>query len=345
MGRTTLSIALITTAALSAVAIMEAPSLQAGSYTGGGMVFTPTKALVFLAAVIATVTLATYELGRNGEYADILYLIAVSTLTLWVANSPPKVPNGFLSFINSSLSRFGIALSRETLFYTHLYILLLLITALFYTSPRYSREFGFLTVGMTFTMPVFRDSLYQPSTLVIGATAFALSIAISTTLVFSVNPVKSFLQTLALSIFTVIAIVAEPWNIALPIAFVLTFPRKKRDLTYITLVTVGIVAAGKLGLLLPRATLHTDLRTALVQSLLPMLVLAYAFLGHTSGMKKVIRNTKGPTPYLLLLSLAYLAAAPLEPDVFPYLLLTAAALASRSLYHTRSMGKARSIRI
>ncbi|WP_456366465.1 hypothetical protein [Thermococcus sp.] len=345
MGRTTLSIALITTAVVSAVAIMEAPSIQRGSYVGAGVAFTPTKILIFSAVLIATVTLVTYELGSKGEYADVLYLIAVSALSVWVVNSPPGIPNGFLSFINSSLSKFGIALSKETLFYTHLYVLLLLITALFYTSPRHSREFGFLTVGMTFTMPVFRDPLYQPSTLVIGVTAFALSLAISTTLVFSVNPVKSFLQTLALSFFTVIAIVAEPWNVALPIAFVLTFPRKRRDLTYITLVTLGIIAAGKLGLLLPRAALHVPPKTALVQSLLPVLVLAYVFARYTSGMKKVIRNTKGPTPFLLLLSLAYLVATPFETAVFPYLLLTAAALASRSLYHTRSMGRGRGIRI
>ncbi len=337
MGRTTLSIALITTAAVSAVAIIEAPSFQAGSYAGAGIAFTPARALVFLTALIATVTLVTYELGSKGEYADVLYLTAVSALSLWVANSPPGVPDGFLSFINSSLSKFGIALSKETLFYTHLYILLLLITALFYASPRHSREFGFLTVGMTFTMPAFRDPLYQPSTLAIGVTAFALSLAISTTLVFSVNPVKSFLQTLALSFFTVVAIVAEPWNVALPIAFVLTFPRKRRDLTYITLVTLGIIAVGKLGLLLPGAALHVPPKTALVQSLLPVLVLAYAFAGYPSGMKKIIRNTKGPTPFLLLLSLAYLVATPFEPAVFPYLLLTAAALASRSLYHTRNM--------
>ncbi|ASJ02046.1 hypothetical protein A3L09_01580 [Thermococcus profundus] len=312
---------------------MQVSGVESGAF--------PLKAvLLFAGAVIITIIAFMHSLGTGGEYSEVFYLLAISLVAVWVVNSSPQPPQGFVSSINDALLKLGIrnlSVSSETAFGIYVYTLLLLVSGLFYTAPRHSRDLGFLTFGMLFSMPFFRSLIYPPSQEIFGLTAFVLSLSLATSLVFSPNPIIAALQTFLLSLLTLVAIAAQPWAIALPFAFILTFPRKKRNAAYLTLVVLGLFLLGRVGFLLEFSPLLPPLRTVFLQALLPLLLLGYILIFKVKQIRMVLRNTKGPTPFLILLLLAYGVGIFLNPELVPYEVLILTVLSVRMVYHLRNI--------
>lgn len=314
----------------------SAPSFTAQS----GLTFPVRGVLAFAGIAVATVVVFLYSLRKSGEYTGVFYLLAVSLLALWIINSSPEVPSGFLSSINNSLSKLGfvdLQVSPETAFYVYVYILLLLVSGLFYTAPKHSRDLGFLVFGMLFSIPFFRDILYPPHSQIFGLTAFVLSLAIATSLVFSPNVLTATLQTLLLAAVTVLAIAAQPWAIAVPFAFVLTFPRKKRNAAYMAFVLAGLFFLSKTGPLVQSSWVPLSLDEVAAQTLVPLALLGYTVTFKVRGIKAILGNTKGPTPFLLLLLMAYLLGLFLNPDLVPYAVIVLTVLSVRMVYHLRNI--------
>jgi len=316
-------------------------ALTGGGYTAGVHVinagdisFSVVNMVVFLLISIATIGFFARQLATEG-YAWAFYLIAVSTIAVWLDNTPPLINESSLNALNShinSLLPWGVHLSPEKAFYTYVYLLILFVTSTFYAAPRRAREMGFLTFGLLFSMPVFRAFIYPPSFSIVGITAFTLSLALASTLVFSPNPITAAFQTIILSVTSVISIAVQPWTTVMPFAFAFSFPRKKRNIAHVTMVVLGILALLHFHLFLrPPAVEYSD-RSVLPQLLLPLGIVIYAPLSGTGKKIRVLKTRKGTTPFLLV-NTAILGLAAFErPGILPYALICLVALAVRLMY-------------
>ncbi len=306
-----------------------------------GVTFSPIRLALFLGAALTTVVLVTLHLEGSGEYAHIFYLLSVSTITIWIMNSGVPDMSSFLAVIRDFYNRIGIqrSIPVETAFYLYLFLLLILVTALYYSAPRRSRELGFLIFGMLFSAPFFRSIVYPPKPEFIGITAFVLSISVMTSLVFSPRVLKSLLQTIALAMFTVVAIAIEPWNAVLPLAFIMMFPRRRRNIIYVTLVLFGIGIIISRGLIWTGSRESFEWKTVALQLLLPIMLVLYALLFKTRTIVTTLRNSKGPTPFLTFLLLIFLTGSISSTRLLPYAAVTLTVLSVRFVFHSRDTGK------
>lgn len=310
--------------------------------SGSSVTLTPLKAILFGAVYASTVAFFTYHLGKRGEYPEVLYLLTASLLAVWTINISPTVPTGLLNAANEILSKtsFPMRLSQETALYAYIYMMLLLVTSNFYIAPRHSRELGFLIFGMTFSMPLFREYL-EPNGEIIGITAFAVTLALSSSFFFSPNPWVGGIESILISISTVVAFSVRPIAAFIPIALLLTFPRKKRNLPYILISTAGFFLVWREKLWMEPYSGSLPIEGMLLQSALPLLLLLYLVLNKAKWMRVILRNTKGPTPLLLLLTVVYSLGFAFDRTLFPYLLLLLASLSVRIIYQVRNIEKRR----
>ncbi len=316
-------------------------TLTWGEYTAGtrvinagGISFSAVNMAAFLLISTATIGFFARQLGAEG-YAWAFYLIAVSTIAVWLDNTPPLIDVGSLNALNSyinSLFPWGVHISPEKAFYAYVYLLILLVTATFYAAPRRAREMGFITFGLLFSMPVFRAFVYPPSLGIIGITAFTLSLALASTLVFSPNPIVAAFQTIILSATSVIAIAVQPWTAVMPFAFAFSFPRKKRNIAYVTMIVLGIIGLLHFHLFLHSPAVEYSDRSVLLQVLLPLGVVIYAPLSGTGKKIRVLKTRKGTTPFLFINTTILGLAAFERPEVLPYAIICLVTLAVRSMY-------------
>ena len=306
-----------------------------------GVTFSPLRLVMFLGAAITTIMLVTIHLKDSGEYAHIFYLLSVSTVAVWILNSGVPNMDSFLAFIQESLGKIGVqaSIQTETAFYVYLLVLLLLITSFFYSTPRRSRELGFIVFGVLFSAPFFRSLVYPPTPELIGITAFMISISLMTSLVFSPRGVGLLSQTLILSIVTVVAIAIEPWNIVLLVAFILTFPRKKRNIAYVVLVLLGFGAALRAGLVWSPHISGLTFKLVFSQLLLPIALIGYSLLFRSDVIIPILKNSKGPTPFLVLLLVVFLIGSITTLRLLPYVAITLTLLSIRLVFHTRDTGR------
>ncbi len=306
-----------------------------------GVTFSSLRLVTFLGAAITIVILVTLHLRDSGEYAHILYLLSVSTVAVWILNSGVPNMDSFLAFIQEFLGKIGVQVSiqTETAFYVYLLVLLLLVTSFFYSAPRRSRELGFIAFGVLFSAPFFRSLVYPPTPELIGITAFMLSVSLMTSLVFSPKAFKLLSQTIILSVATVLAIAVEPWNIVLPVAFILTFPRKKRNIAYVILVLLGFGALHKAGLVWRPCVSGLTFRLVFSQLLIPIALIFYSLLFRGDVIISILRNSKGPTPFLLLLFVIFFIGSIITPRLLPYAAITLTLLSIRLVFHTRDTGR------
>jgi len=306
-----------------------------------GVTFSPIRLALFLGAALTTVALVTIHLEGSGEYAHIFYLLSVSTIAVWIMNSGVPNMNPFLAVVRDFYHKLGIhrSIPVETAFYLYLFLLLLLVTGIYYSTPRRSRELGFLIFGMLFSAPFFRNLIYPPKPELIGITAFVLSLSVMTSLVFSPRALQSLLQTMLLALFTVVAIAMEPWNAVLPAAFVLTFPRRRRNLIYVTFVLFGVGFAVSRGLIWPGFRESMNWKDVAPQLLLPVTLIVYAILFKTKTIVTILRNSKGPTPFLILLLLVFLTGSLSTARLLPYAAITLTVLSVRLVFHSRDTGR------
>ena len=306
-----------------------------------GVTFSPLRVVMFLGAAFIILMLVTFHLKDSGEYAHIFYLLSLSTVTVWILNSGVPNMDSFLAFISEILQKIGVhaSIQTETAFYLYILVLLLLITSFFYSAPRRSRELGFIIFGVLFSAPFFRSLIYPPTPELIGITAFMLSISLVTSLVFSPKTFKLLFQTLLLSVLTVVAVAMEPWNIVLPVAFILTFPRKKRNIVYVILVLLGFVAALRVGIVWSPRTSGLGFGLVFSQLLLPIALIGYSLLFRGDAIVSILKNSKGPTPFLVFLLLVFLIGSLITRRLLPYAAITLTILSIRLVFHTRDSGR------
>ncbi|NJF25777.1 hypothetical protein [Thermococcus sp. Bubb.Bath] len=334
MRRGDVLIGLFLVAAVGVTLTGEAYTAGTRVINAGGISFSAMNMLVFILFSLVTIALFARHLGTKG-YAWAFYLIAVSTVAVWLDNTPPLIDKSSLNVLNgyiNSLLPWEVHISPEGAFYAYVYLLLLLVTAVFYTAPRRAREMGFLTFGLLFSMPVFRAFLYPPSFDMVGITAFAISLALASTLVFSPNPIIAAFQTIVLSATSVVAIAVQPWTAVMPFAFAFSFPRKKRNLAYVAMVVLGILGLLHFHLFIhPPAVEYSD-RSVLLQVLLPLGVVIYAPLTGTGKEIRILKTRKGTTPFFLANTTILGLVALERPEVLPYAIICLVVLAVRSIY-------------
>ena len=299
--------------------------------------FSLVRLLLFIGIALTMILVVSIHLEGAGEYAHVFYLLSISSIVMWILNAGIPDMNPILKLLSDILNRFGFkqTISTETAFYIYVFILLLFTTAVFYSTPKRSRELGFLTFGMIFSMPFFRDLIYPPKPELIGLTAFMLTVAMATSLVFSPRFITGGLQTLILSAFTLLSILMEPWSAILPIAFVLTFPRRKRNAAYVAFVLVGTLLALRNGMIYHPHAHGISQRKVLLQSVLPLSLLVYAVIFKARTIITILRNSKGPTPFLVFLLVTFAVGSIFSQSLIPYTMTTLIVLSVRLVFHTR----------
>ncbi len=300
--------------------------------------FSHTNLILFGGIYIITVAAFTYHLGRRGEYADVLYVMTVSLLAMWALNSKTQ-PIWLQEELSNLIGRLGLHLnpSPEVVLYLYFYTILLLATSTFYIAPRHSRELGFLIFGMTFSMPLFRE--FMNSTELVGIAAFSITLALSSSFFSYSGPLRAGLEGVLLAISTVIVFSVRPIAVLIPVALILTFPRKKRNFLYLALAPVGFLMVQKNGLWLRPKFVPVSLEDAIIQLLLPTLLFTYLLIGKSKAIETGLRNTRGPTPFLLFLTAVYAIGFVYDRTIFPYLLLLISSVSARIIYQVRTLEK------
>jgi len=302
--------------------------------------------ITFLLTVLVIALIFSVFLGRDGSHAGKFYLLTLSLYALWYLLSP-RLPLGE-TFLRQLLSALTFAAGgsaesplsaimgavfrvvpplEETLTAAHWVFLLLVISLSFYLAPRKSRELGFLIFGLTFSAPLFREMVSSINGEVLGLTALMVTLAMITNLNFP--PGRVFLQTVLLSLFTLLAIAVNPYLVFIPIVFAVTFPgRHFRNHIYL-LMTVGgtlvlYLAFPNLGIM--EWTLNTNPGRFILDSGLSLGTIVYVL---ARGGRRV--GTRGHTPFLMLSAAIYLPLSLAVSSLIPHVFVILSALAVRLL--------------
>ncbi len=307
--------------------------------------FTLLALLVFFLFLLA--------LRRDKTHAEAFYLVMASILGLWyLVTKPPEISIHFLPYLlqgvefatgSTPSSPLGLLLGvffkavppiEEDLIYIHWVLILLIASFSFYIVPKRSRELGFLVFGLTFSTPLFRSFVHHVDTTTIGLAFFVSTLALIANVTFSPERGKALLQTILLSLLTVLTVAINPYFILMPLAFIIAFPKRHfRNYAYLVTTGIGILLLYlKFGLPIhmpshPVVSLHRYLLSLLMSSALSAAVILYAVF-HIGRIEKM----KGQTPFLTLLVLAYLPLSVFNGTLTPYCLIILAALATRLLY-------------
>ncbi|NJE76504.1 hypothetical protein [Thermococcus sp. ES12] len=306
--------------------------------------------LILTSALILTFLLA---LRRDDSHAGSFYILTASLFVLWYLTARrPALTEGFLRYLlqavtfsvggspKSPLSTIMGTVFRfvppieENIIFVHWILILLIASFSFYLAPKRARELGFLIFGLEFVAPMFRENLYHISGSALGLAGLVITLAIVNNVTFSPEKWKALLQTLVLSTFTLLTIAINPYLVLIPIAFVITFPKRHlRNYAYLLIIGAGVllmylrfgVPVG-----LPTGMDPNGLRNLerfLFNSALALMAMAYVMAAGKRGIKM-----KGQTAFLLLMTILYLPAALFVPSLFPYCFVLIAALTVRLIH-------------
>ena len=298
-----------------------------------------------------------FFLSADDSHAGSFYILAVSLFFLWYLTAErPRLTEGFLRYLlqalkftaggfpNSPLAAImglvfrAVPPIEENIVFTHWLLILLIISFSFYVAPKRSRELGFIVFGLTFVAPMFRESLYHVTGSALGLAAFMVTLAIISNVTFSPEKWKALLQTTVLSLFTLLAIAINPYLVAIPLIFVLAFPKRYlRNYTYLLLTAGGSVLMYAFFGVPPY--LPTELppnAPAMAERLLLNSALAVVTIVYAVGHRRSIKM-KGQTAFLLLMVLVYLPLAFFVPSLFPYCFVLLSGLVVR-LIHSLTPG-------
>ncbi|ASA78118.1 hypothetical protein [Thermococcus sp. 5-4] len=306
--------------------------------------------LVLLSTLILAFLLA---LRRDDSHAGSFYILTVSLFILWYLTAQrPVLTEGFLryllqavtfavggspesplSMIMGSVFRF-VPPIEENIIFVHWILILLIASFSFYLAPKRARELGFMIFGLTFVAPMFRENLYHINGSALGLAGLAITLAIVSNVTFSPEKWKALLQTFVLSAFTLLTIAINPYLVFIPIAFVITFPKRHlRNYAYLLITGAGIllmylqfgVPVGLPKGMDPHGWGY--LERFLFNSALALVTMAYVMAAGERGIKM-----KGQTAFLLLMTILYLPASLFVPSLFPYCFVLISALTVRLVH-------------
>ncbi|WP_240910607.1 hypothetical protein [Thermococcus sp. GR6] len=306
---------------------------------------------VVLLVIIAWVFLLT--LRNDKSHAGSFYSLTLSLFMLWYLTAPiPKMSEVFLEYFFQGLkfavggsvdSPLGAMLGvlfkivppiEENLVFAHWVLILLLISFSFYISPKRARELGFIVFGLTFASPMFRDHLHHIDGSVLGLTSFLITLAIISNVTFSPERVKALLQTLVLSLFTLLTIAINPYLLPIPAIFALAFPKRHlRNYAYLLMSALGVALMyTQFGFPVNIPSHMTPecwdyIAKFFFNTALAILAIAYAVIYREKSMKM-----RGQTPFLAMLAVFYIPLALFIPEILPYCFVILASLTARMLY-------------
>ncbi|GAB6136710.1 hypothetical protein [Thermococcus prieurii] len=292
------------------------------------------------------------SLRRDRSYSARFFLLGLSLIFVWFTLSErPEVSGAFLGVFFKALSVaagstpssplgaiIGGVLSivppiDENLWLAHWLFLMVLTGLFFYVAPRRERELGFLAFGLVFSSPAFRSHVATVGTSLPGIVLMLLSIVIMTNASF-LPGLRRTVEILLLSMVTLLASFFNPYILLFPLFFALTYPgRKLRNLSYLLLVWLGFWFVCRLyGFDWLSRWIHFSLhasflKTLIEQALLGLIVIFYALL---TGLRRI--RWRGPTAFITLATLAFLAIAPFVGGFFPYALTLVSILAVRLVH-------------
>jgi len=308
--------------------------------------------IAFIGSALLIALVFLIALRGDRTHAGSFYAMAISLYLLWglttgrVPLTEPFLrtflhsleftvggsPSSPLSALMGFAFRF-IPPVEENVLFIHWLLVLLIVSFSFYLAPKRSRDLGFIIVGFLLVAPLFRGHLDSASGGSLGLAAFVITMAIINNVTFSPEWGKAFLQTLVLSLFTLLAIAINPYLSLAPLVFVLAFPKRHvRNYAYLGITALGILLMYKtVGF-----TVNVPLRIQhgawlyaerfLLDGGLMILTAVYA--GMLGGKVRM----KGQTAFLLLMALIYIPLALWVPSLFPYDFVILAALTVRLLH-------------
>jgi hypothetical protein len=308
---------------------------------------------LFAAAILILTILFMIALSGDNSHAGRFYALAVSLYALWYLNAErPYLTEGFMRYMLSAL-RFTVGGSpdsplsammgavfkfvppvEENIVFVHWLLIFLILSFSFYLAPRRSRELGFLVFGLAFSAPMFRLGLDEISGAALGIAGFVIALAIINNVTFSPEKWKALLQTLVLSLFTLLAIVINPYLAVIPLIFVMAFPKRHlRNYAYLLITGAGVFLIYEffgIPVEIPK-TMEPNAIVYLQRFLLDGGLAVAATVYAAANRKEGIRM-KGQTAFLLLASLVYLPLALFIPSLFPYGFVLLSALAVRMIH-------------
>jgi len=313
-----------------------------------------TSTTAFYIVFLLVAVLLGLPLRKSKTHAGSFYMMAASLVFLWAIASPKQaISTQFLKAFSNALTfhaggsatsppsiLLGLILRvvpplEENLTYAHWIAVLLLAGLSFYIAPRTHREIGFITFGLAFAAPLFRGWVAPLNTNIMGLVLFTIVLAMVCNLTFSAEGHGTFLKAVVLAAITVAGGAMNPYILLVPLAFLLTFPgRPLRNYTYVGLSLLGGVALyltwpSYMTSFLPSGNgAWEELGRVIFQTFPAVLVMAYSANRRGGSIKK-----RGYTPFLLLLTLLYLATVPFVNENVPYAILSISALASRTIHN------------
>ncbi|NJE85291.1 hypothetical protein E3E23_05560 [Thermococcus sp. CX2] len=314
----------------------------------------PVESQVSFAVLLALIAIVfMLALRKDKTYAGSFYALTLSLFVLWYLTAQiPRMSEVFLQYFLQGLkfavggspdSPLGAILGgffmvvrpiEENLVFAHWVLILLLISFSFYIAPKRARELGFIVFGLSFASPMFRNYLHHLDGTTLGLAFFLITLAIISNIPFSPNKVKAFLQTLILSTFTLLTLAINPYLAAIPLLFVMVFPKRHlRNYAYLLMTGVGLallyVYFG-LPIGVPR---HVNpngwryLARFLLNTALAILVIVYAVIYREKSTKM-----RGQTPFLMMMAAIYIPLALFIPELLPYCFIILSSLVARMIY-------------
>ncbi|AFL95436.1 hypothetical protein CL1_1237 [Thermococcus cleftensis] len=311
------------------------------------------SAIAFLSLTFGMMLAFLALLSRDDSHAGRFYALAASLFMLWYLTAErPKFTHGFLAQLLSALeftagsppdspisAIMGAVFTvvppiEENVVFIHWLLILVIMSFSFYLAPKRSRELGFLVFGLTFVAPMFRNGFSEINGATLGLAGFIIALAIVSNVTFSPEKWKALLQTGVLSIFTLLAIAINPYLVLMPVAFVLTFPKRYlRNYAYLLMTGAGVFllyTAFGLSLNIPSSLPPSAVSYAknfLMNSSLALTTGVYALWNRKKGI-----TMRGTTAFLLLMTVIYTPLALFAPSLFPYCFVLLSALAVRLLH-------------
>ncbi|NJE08092.1 hypothetical protein E3E31_06080 [Thermococcus sp. M39] len=277
-----------------------------------------TARIIVLAVLLIAFLLLVYNLFKESSEAFVLYLLVISMTILWFFNSN--------EFVIKPV--FWDSFSFELVYLT---LLLLLSCFIFYLAPKLSRELGFLIYGLAFASPTFREAVKTFDKNFFVLFFFVATLALIMNLSYTPKTFRAVLDTFLLSIFTVISIELNFYASAIPLAFIIAFPkRNKRNYVYIGLTLIGIVVLSEIfgtsisTKLFDKSCLYV-LTRFIKESFIQLVLILYLF---ATNFKVAIRM-RGQVLFLLILTLMYLPLLTVHPMLFAPLIVVSSALSIR----------------
>ncbi|NPA47417.1 MAG: hypothetical protein GXO14_02080 [Thermococci archaeon] len=297
-----------------------------------GVEFHPACLAIFIAIFISLILVFASAIGDAPTRA--FYIITGFIVGVWCLTGSPRFAEPTLRLfyhvlVNTSGFQGDLIwkfVSLESAFYVHVTLVLLTVTMVFYTAPKRFRELGFITSGLLLALPLFRDTISAVSPINLGILIFVTVIAMVSNFTFPEEAWKSAIQTLGLTVFTIASVIFQPWTAVLALAFVITFPRRRRNVLYLSATAAGVLFVAEWGPKMWRVTGPLGGGTLTDGSVILQLLLPLTLLGYMAVRGDIHVRSKGATPFLsistIVIGLGAIFTASAVPYFFTALLIT-----------------------